>query len=228
MAILFTPGQIVAPPDWQSMYEQHGGIASSVMVPITDPKVQSMIAANPDLAATLQQHPIYRYYMRDGSYMEAFGQENGEDVQIVDYKPSSQFTQQQGRSDPNDPDARNKAELQRQREKNAALPPDQDPAYETDEERRKRAETRIKEQGEAARRNQPTSKQGAVPGYPGWTQVTQADANGNEITVYTDPQGQTFRSLPAKPESQNGTSVKGADGRTYWVTPGQNGGQAQR
>lgn len=73
-------------------------------------------------------------------------------------------------------------------------------------------------------KNQPSTKQGAVPGYPGWTQTTQIDANNNELTVYTDPQGQTHRSLPAKPETTNGTSVKGADGRTYWVTPGANGG----
>lgn len=53
-------------------------------------------------------------------------------------------------SDPNDPKNRNEAELQRQREKNAALPADQDPAYETDDERRKRAQNRIDQQGKAA------------------------------------------------------------------------------
>lgn len=73
-------------------------------------------------------------------------------------------------------------------------------------------------------RQQPTTKQAAVPGYPGWTATTQADANGNELTVYTDPQGQPHRSLPAKPDATGGTTVKGADGRTYWITPGENGG----
>lgn len=46
--------------------------------------------------------------------------------------------------------AKNAAELQRQREKNAALPASQDPAYETDKERRDRSDARIKEQGAAA------------------------------------------------------------------------------
>ena len=63
-------------------------------------------------------------------------------------------------SDPNKsqsddtPEKKNAAELQRQREKNAALPASHYPAYETDAERRQRAEARIKQQGadaEAAR-----------------------------------------------------------------------------
>lgn len=56
------------------------------------------------------------------------------------------------------PEAKNAAELQRQREKNAALPPDQDPAYETDKERRDRAEARIKEQGTTARADEAKGK----------------------------------------------------------------------
>jgi hypothetical protein len=91
--MLVTPGQTVAPPDWDALSQQHGGIKSSVMIPLTDPRVANMIAADPTLDLT--QHPIYRYYMADGTYVEAFGQENGQDVQIVDYKPSQQFTQQQ-------------------------------------------------------------------------------------------------------------------------------------
>jgi hypothetical protein len=153
--MLPTPGQIVAPPDWETLHQQHGGIKSSVMVPLTDSRVQALIMANPDLAATLQQHPIYRYYMGDGSFVEAYAQENGEDVQIVDYKPSQKFQQQQAQaqaaqSPANQRTAREEAEIKR----NASLPPDQDPRAETDRERAERADATRKAQGEAARQAQ--------------------------------------------------------------------------
>jgi hypothetical protein len=97
--MIVTPGQIVAPPDWETLYQQHGGIKSSTMIPLQDTRIQALIQADPSLLATLQQHPIYRYYMGDGSFVEAYGQENGQDVQIVDYKPSAKFQQEQARAE---------------------------------------------------------------------------------------------------------------------------------
>lgn len=55
-----------------------------------------------------------------------------------------------GANNPNTPGGKNAAELQRQREANRALPLDQDPAYETDEDRRKRGAERIRQQGSDA------------------------------------------------------------------------------
>lgn len=94
--ILVNPGQSVAPPDWDALLRQHGGNNTpGLPVPLTDPSVQALIMANPALAEHFQQHPIYRYYMADGSYVEAFGLENGQDVQIVSYHPSQKFQQAQ-------------------------------------------------------------------------------------------------------------------------------------
>lgn len=68
--------------------------------------------------------------------------------------------------DPNKPGAdtdtptnRNAAELQAQRERNAALPPDQDPAYETDAERRTRAQATIDRQGRDAKAAEDKARQ---------------------------------------------------------------------
>jgi hypothetical protein len=77
---------------------------------------------------------------------------------------------------------------------------------------------------------QPTSEQGAVPNYPGWTFVTQTDGNGNKATLYYAPGDSThpLRSLPAKPEGAPQPStrvVKGGDGKEYIqsITFDQNG-----
>jgi hypothetical protein len=70
-------------------------------------------------------------------------------------------------SDPNDPKNRNEAELQRQREKNAALPAHLDPAYETDEERRKRADATIRQQGQDARQARIDEQNAATQGSSG-------------------------------------------------------------
>lgn len=56
-------------------------------------------------------------------------------------------------------DARNAVELQRQREKNAALPADQDPRYETDKERADRAASTVKEQEAAAEKERQRARQ---------------------------------------------------------------------
>jgi hypothetical protein len=68
---------------------------------------------------------------------------------------------------------------------------------------------------------QPTTRQGAVPGYPGWIAQTTKDAQGNEVEVYVDPQGAVHRALPAKPEApaqpQAGKPYKNAQGQ--WVQP---------
>lgn len=62
-------------------------------------------------------------------------------------------------ANPDSPQNQNEAELQRQRKANAALPADQDPAYETDAERRKRAQDRITQQGADAKAAEATKRQ---------------------------------------------------------------------
>jgi hypothetical protein len=115
------------------------------------------------------------------------------------------------------PDKRNAAELQRQRERNAALPAAQDPAYETDEERRKRGDARIAQQRQqgidadaAAARNAPR------PVATNTTEpyIVQAGPNG-QITTTPNPNYQG-----PKPER---SVVKGADGRSYVVTLDKDG-----
>lgn len=86
-------------------------------------------------------------------------------------------------------DAKNAAELQRQREKNAALPADQDPAYETDKERRDRAEARIKQQGEDARRADADRRAEADRNKPSVT--IKEDGAGGFVSVQTFPDGRT-------------------------------------
>ena len=96
--ILVTPGQAVSPPDWNALLLQHGDLQPNGQpqaVPITDPQVKALVVSNPALAAHFQQHPPYRYYMADGTSVIAFGMEDGEHVQIIDYKPSPKFTQTQ-------------------------------------------------------------------------------------------------------------------------------------
>jgi len=71
---------------------------------------------------------------------------------------------------------------------------------------------------ENATKNQPTTDQGAVTGYPGWTYTTAIDAAGNKKTVYTDPQGKTQPSLPEKPDAPTKPTyqtIKGGDGQEY-------------
>lgn len=120
------------------------------------------------------------------------------------------------------PDRRNAAELQRQRERNAALPPDQDPAYETDAERRKRAEDRIAQQGRdaeaarqrqrqdeaAARANQPKPQQQPDGSWGYWD--TQPGQQPRWVAIQGGPGAET------KP-------VQGPDGSWGYWKPGANG-----
>jgi hypothetical protein len=72
---------------------------------------------------------------------------------------------------------------------------------------------------ENAGKNKATSEQGAVPGYPGWTQRTTKDASG-ELTLYYPP-GQPDKpqtSLPEKPDAPTKPTyqtIKGGDGQEY-------------
>lgn len=101
------------------------------------------------------------------------GQDAYEVVEQTGAKPGASAT---------DPAARNAEELQRQREKNAALPPDQDPSYETDAERRARAEAKIKEQG-AAKPLSPIIS----------TRTEKDEATGRTVTVNTHQDGTETR-----------------------------------
>ncbi len=101
MAILLTPGQTVAGPDWEALFAQHGGSQSNQIRPPTKSEQDAADNAGDDL----EQNPIYRYYAADGSYVEARKAQNG-DYQIVDYKPSQKFQENQ-RKDPDSPASRN-------------------------------------------------------------------------------------------------------------------------
>jgi len=94
--ILVNPGQSVGVAEWDQLMRQHGGNNTpGRQIPLTDPKIKALITADPSLVTHLQQHPVYRYYMADGTSVDAFGLENGEDVQIVSYTPSTKFQQTQ-------------------------------------------------------------------------------------------------------------------------------------
>jgi hypothetical protein len=153
----------------QQVFRQHapgapdgpGQIKSTEKLASTDPKVQAYMAAHPDWDA--DQTPYYRYHLVDGTIVDAVTGHDGR-YQIIDYKPSQKFTQQQAQAarvqtPGQQAQDQNEAILQAQREKNAALPKEQDPAYETDEDRRKRAEARIVQQGAAARQQQQDTRQ---------------------------------------------------------------------
>lgn len=147
------------------------------------------------------------------------------------------------------PESKNAAELQRQREANAALPgPNpqgateaerrgQDPAYETDKERRDRSDARIKEQGAAAAaadakanvdadnrradaaaadaaaaRNKPSSNVEHVKGGDGkeYTRVTTVSADGKSVTVQNyGPDGKAIGEIPGDPSKQAGPVARG-------------------
>lgn len=88
-----SPGQAVAPNDWNALLLQHGNLpqnAQPQMLPIDDPLVEPLLM-QPGMAAYLRQHPPYRYYMEDGTSVVAFGMADGQNVQILDYKPSPKF-----------------------------------------------------------------------------------------------------------------------------------------
>lgn len=96
----------------------------------------------------------------------------------------------------------NAVELQRQRERNAALPPGQDPAYETDAERRARGRQTVIDQQTAAN----AKGGGTIVERDGGTYIVKPDGT----TIKTD--------LPASPKPNSSTTVKGEDGKTYVVT----------
>jgi len=154
VAIIFSPGQVVAQPDWEALVRQHGGDKPAVRRSRTEAEIKAAALAGEDDPAAMQ-NPIYRSYLEDGSYVEYRTAPNGTDYQIVDYKPSATFTQAQTKAaaaapENQTPQQQNEVILNQQRAKNAALPPGQDPRYETDQERATRADATIKAQGAAA------------------------------------------------------------------------------
>jgi hypothetical protein len=94
--ILVVPNQVIAGPDWDQLVSQHGGTKGP---PTPRPPSKTEQAAADDAGDDLTQNPIYRQYLADGTYVEYRKAPNGTDSQIVDYKPSAKFTQQQTRQD---------------------------------------------------------------------------------------------------------------------------------
>lgn len=205
--LIVTPGQTVAPPDWDALSQQHGGIKSSVIIPMTDPRIVGLIAADPSRDFT--QHPIYRYYMNDGTYVEAYGQENGQDVQIIDYKPSAKFQQQQ---------------TQQAKEAPPGGKPYLDDGPEAGQSGRRwgwnpATKAYDRDLGPSPAAQQPTtaSDRKPVDGHPGVYSVTTKDAKTNQTeTHFEDEQGNRV-AAPTAPTQTNRVPVEGKPG-VYQVT----------
>jgi hypothetical protein len=88
--ILWTPGQVVAGPDTDTLAAQHGGVKSQQVRTPTKEERQRYEDAGIDLDA----NPITRYYFGDGTYAELMLAPNNADFTVVDYKPSAKFTQE--------------------------------------------------------------------------------------------------------------------------------------
>ena len=93
--LLITPGQIVLPDDFDAVLRQHAAagarpVKSVQKVPDTDPALKPLLAED---GLDLQQTPLYRYYLDDGTMVEAITLPNGQ-YRVVDYKPSAKFTQE--------------------------------------------------------------------------------------------------------------------------------------
>lgn len=240
MAISFTPGQIVAQPDWEELARQHGGDKPAKTRPPTADELAAARAAARAAAPVGENeepvpndprthyikydtNPIYRAYMEDGSLVEYRAAPNGTDYEIVDYKPSPKFTQAQAKATANDPATQtpaqqNDAALIAQRQKNAALPADQDPRYETDEDRAKRADARIKEQGAAAAKADADAKAEAEKNKPQPGKPYQ-NAQGQWVVPSAAPDGTvTTKPLPPEAIPQQPSEAVSAPPNQKWIT----------
>lgn len=136
---------------------------------------------------------------------------------VVEPNPTYQAPASQN---PDTPENKNAAELQRQREKNAALA--DDPAYETDKERRDRADARIKQQGADAKAAEDKARQERIdadaaaarnkPSVSLTQDGTQAVITYPDGRVESKPTG-----LTAPPKPGTTLQVHGSDGKTYLV-----------
>jgi hypothetical protein len=222
-----TPGQIITWDVLNTVSSQHGspsGAKSVVKVarkPLTDDEKASL---PPGEDPFTDQNPTYRYYFEDGSYVDAKAASTGvTDAQgrpqdtftVIDYQPSTAFRQAQTKAAAADPanqtpTQQNEAELNAQRARNAALPPDQDPLYETDQQRHDRAQETIKQQGAEA------AKQAAAQdvALPGVTQTTDAAGRTVKRTIYRRPDGTTYpvddvvQAAPPKPDQVSAPSTQ--------------------
>jgi hypothetical protein len=228
MAVTISPGMVVAPGDWDALFTQHGGIR-----PQADP---SNVSPKPTDAGYLprdKQQPVYRYFLADGSTVDARTSPDGTGWEIVEYKPAKEFVQ-----------AQTQAQRQEQPRQAPGGNPWKDDGPEAGATGRRwgwNQDTGLYDrdlgpspaaQGIGTKPPQgPSTQQEAVPGYPGWTQATSKDAQGNQITVYYGPGSDTpQRSLPEKPAppdkpQQSIQTITGGDGWPYTriVTIGADG-----
>ena len=232
--ILFTPGQSVGQGDWDALFAQHGGFKS---VQVRQPTKEEQAAAD-DRGDDLTQAPIYRYYLGDGSYVEARTAPNGADYQVVDYKPSQAFTSAQTRAQtqaakPQKSEAEQRQEAaqattaetaaaravreEAERKRNRELPKDQDPRDETDAQRADRAAATIKQQGDDARRADADRRAEADRNKP--TVKIEKDASGQYVSIQTFPDGRA--PVVTKIDGIRGdpATIKGPDGITYERQP---------
>lgn len=91
--ISVTPGQTIAKGDWQALSDQHGGTQSTVVIPMPAAPKQIAMLEHPELfdPEGNEYSPTYRYYFKDGSYVEARTAADGQDYEITNYKPSQKF-----------------------------------------------------------------------------------------------------------------------------------------
>ncbi len=227
MAISVTPGQRLTRDEWEALFQQHG-LAKANAYPVN---VSASKPLKDQVLSGEDQRPVYRYYATDGTYVEARTADNGEDFEIVSYKPSKQAEQAAG-TDQNTPAAREAARLEAERARNRSLPPDQDPRDETDAQRAARADATRKEQeakAEATRKEQEAKAERerkeaeAAAARPPQERVNPADPTKRQVWNPTSKAWEDAGAVAQKPDKPDpGQLVTGGDGKKYRVRVGPN------
>lgn len=215
--ILVTPGQSVGQGDWEALFAQHGGFKSSQQRPPTKDEQRAADDANDDL----EQRPIYRYYLADGSWVEARTAANGADYQIVAYQPSQRFQQSRAAS---------------QRADTTGPPggaPYRDDGPEAGPSGRRwgwNPETKAydRDLGPSPSAQRPTtgSKRVPLPGHPGYSTVTTVDSATNREETHVEKDDNPGVAVPAPADVPKDTpTTVTRNGKTYvqHTTPGADG-----
>lgn len=137
--------------------------------------MQVLSWTNPKTGATISVRPS--------------GQDSYEVVEQAGAKPASATDPGAAAQDAN------QVELQRQRERNAALPADQDPAYETDAERRARGRQTVTDQGTAAEKAAAATRQAAADQRQAEQDKAAAEARNRPQVSYKKIGTKTYKVL---------------------------------
>jgi hypothetical protein len=97
MAITISPGAILTPDQWDALFEQHGRFR-----PGTDPEPATVSTkpGDPAYVSRDKQQPVYRYFLTDGTTVDARTSPDGSGWEIVDYKPSPKAKEAQKQEEP--------------------------------------------------------------------------------------------------------------------------------